>query len=195
MITTLRSSTLRLLVGAGLGVAGLAVAVFVLPDASQKLTQKQNAAKDAEKALDRQTAELKLAEQEAGKLKANRAALNALLANMPVETVGKLHWKLSSKLYELAAKDSVRLVAVKYGPAAREGTKGSQLESVDVEFSVSGIYMNLKAFMLSLEGSHLPFAVVSAKLDESPEGAHLTVTLRAFRQATTPSAEAQGDTV
>ena len=54
---------------------------------------------------------------------------------------------------------------------------------MDVEFNATGVYMNLKAFMLALEGSKLPFAVVSAKLEESPEGAHLTITLRAFRQS------------
>jgi hypothetical protein len=44
--------------------------------------------------------------------------------------------------------------------------------------------------MLALEGSRLPFAVVSAKLDESPDGAQLTVVLRAFRQITGPAADA-----
>ena len=80
-------------------------------------------------------------------------------------------------------------MAVKYGPPTREASKGSQLESVDVEFNLTGIYLNLKSFMLGLEGSKLPFAVVAAKMEESPEGAHLTITLRAFRQATPTAAE------
>ena len=78
------------------------------------------------------------------------------------------------------------LIAAKYGPPTREGSKGSLLESVDVEFNATGIYKNLKSFMLALEGSKLPFAVVGAKLEESPEGAHLTITLRAFRQTSAP---------
>ena len=55
-----------------------------------------------------------------------------------------------------------------------------------MEFNATGVYMNLKSFMLALEGSKLPFAVVGAKLEESPEGAHLTITLRAFRQTRRP---------
>jgi hypothetical protein len=107
--------------------------------------------------------------------------------------VGKLHWKLSQTLFELTKKHQVRLISVKYGPPTREGSKGSALESVDVEFNATGVYMNLKSFMLALEGSKLPFAVVAAKLEESPEGAHLTITLRAFRQSSGPADSHDGE--
>jgi len=113
----------------------------------------------------------------------DRKALDDLLRTMPSESIGKLHWRLSQKLFELSQKHGVRLISVKYGAPSKEGAKGSLLEALDVEFSVTGVFMNLKPFMLALEGSKLPFAVVSAKLDESPEGAHLSVVLRAFRQA------------
>jgi len=190
MITTLRTSTIRLIVGGSLALLGILIAIFVLPDASQKATQRGRAAQEARAALKRQEDELLSAQNEARRLADNREALEKLLRSMPAESVGKLHWKLSTELYSQAKKHGVRLVAVKYGTAAREGTKGSLLESLDVEFTATGIYKDLKPFMLALEGSRLPFAVVSAKLDESPDGAQLTVVLRAFRQITGPAADA-----
>ena len=193
MSTTLRASTFRLAGGAVLAVAGLLTATFLLPDASQKRLQTGKALQNAAIAYDRQVADLKQAQAEADRLQADRKALDDLLANMPVEGVGKLHWKLSQKLFDLAAKDAVRLITVKYGAPAREASKGSVLESVDVEFSVVGLYQDLKKFMLALESSKLPFAVVAAKLEESPDGAHLTITLRAFRQSSAPEAEPNGE--
>ena len=188
MSTTLRASKFRLIGGAILAVAGLAIATFLLPDASQKQLQTEKALKDASSVYDRQVKDLKNAQAEADRIKADRQSLDELMQNMPVEGVGRLHWKLSQKLYELTRKHGVRLLAVKYGPATREGSKGSVLESVDVEFNATGIYMNLKSFMLDLEGSRLPFAVVGAKLENVPEGAQLTITLRAFRQSSAPAA-------
>jgi hypothetical protein len=184
MSSTLRASMWRLGGGAVLAAAGLLVAVFLLPDASQKRAQTERAVVEAKTAADRQRAALEAARSQATRLEADRKVLDDLLKNMPSEGVGKLHWLLSQRLFELAKKHGVRLVSVKYGAPAREGTKGSNLESVDVEFSALAIYKDLKAFMLALEGSKLPFAVVGAKLEEAPEGAHLTITLRAFRQST-----------
>jgi hypothetical protein len=185
--TTLRASKFRLIGGGVLAVAGLIIATLLLPDASQKQLQTEKALKDASGTYDRQVKELKAAQAEAERIKADRLSLDELMQNMPVEGVGRLHWKLSQKLYELSKKHGVRLIAVKYGPATREGSKGSVLESVDVEFNATGIYMNLKSFMLALEGSKLPFAVVGAKLENVPEGAQLTITLRAFRQSSAPA--------
>ena len=190
MNTSLRTSNIRAVIGAILAVLGLIVFVFVLPDASQKLGQRRKAATEARNTLDRARRDLESAQAESQRLKVNRDALEALMKNMPAETVGKLTWKLSRALFDLSAKHGVRLVAVKYGGPAKEGTKGMLLESVDVEFTTMGVYKDLKAFMLALEGSGLPFAVVSAKMDESPEGAHLIIVLRAFRQMTGPAAQA-----
>jgi hypothetical protein len=186
MISSLRTSTIRLIVGGSLAVLGLAVFIFVLPDASQRRSQRQKAATDAKVTLERQQRDLEAAQAEAERIRVNREALDELMKTMPAESVGKLAWKLSKTLFDLTTKHTVRLVSVKYGAPAHEGTKGMQLESVDVEFTATGVYMNLKSFMLSLEGSKLPFAVVSAKLDESPEGAHLSVVLRAFRRTEGP---------
>jgi len=187
MSPTLRASNLRLIGGGVLALAGIAIAIFLLPDASKKQLQTEKALKDASSSFDRQVKELRTVQAESDRIKADRQSLDALMQNMPVEGVGKLHWKLSQKLFELSRKHEVRLIAAKYGPPAREGSKGSLLESVDVEFNATGIYKNLKSFMLALEGSKLPFAVVGAKLEESPEGAHLTITLRAFRQTSAPA--------
>ena len=189
MSTSLRASKVRLIGGAILALAGLAIAIFLLPDASQKRLQTEKSLKEASTSYDRQIKDLQAAQAESDRIAADRKSLDELLKNMPVEPVGRLHWKLSQKLFELTKKHGVKLVAVKYGPPTREGSKGSLLESVDVEFNATGIYMNLKSFMLALEGSKLPFAVVGAKLEESPEGAHLTITLRAFRQSSSPLGE------
>ena len=183
MSTSLRASKFRLIGGGVLALVGLVVTLFMLPDASQKRVQTEKALKEASTSFDRQVKDLQAAQAEADRIKADRLSLDELMQNMPVEGVGNLHWKLSQKLFELTKKHGVRLIAVKYGPPTREGSKGSLLESVDVEFNATGIYMNLKSFMHDLEGSKLPFAVVGAKLEEAPEGAHLTVILRAFRQA------------
>jgi len=193
MITSLRSSTYRLIAGGVLALLALGVFAFALPDASTKRTQSEKAAKDAGAALVRQKSELEAYQAEAERIRADRKALDELLANMPSESVGRLHWKLSQTLYGLARKHEVRLVSVKYGAPSREGAKGSLLEAVDVEFTTVGLFKNLKGFMLSLEGSRLPFAVASAKLDESPEGGHLTVVLRAFRQAPGAAAAEPGE--
>jgi len=183
MITSLRSSTIRLIAGGAMALVGLGVALFVLPDASQRVQQSSKAAKDAETDLDKKRKELAAYQAESDRIRVDRKALDDLLRTMPSESIGKLHWRLSQKLFELSQKHGVRLISVKYGAPSKEGAKGSLLEALDVEFSVTGVFMNLKPFMLALEGSKLPFAVVSAKLDESPEGAHLSVVLRAFRQA------------
>lgn len=183
MSSTLRASMWRLGGGAVLAAAGLLVAIFLLPDASQKRAQTERAVVEAKAAADRQKGALEAARAQAERLQADRKVLDDLMKNMPAEGVGKLHWVLSQRLFELAKKHGVRLVSVKYGAPAKEGTKGSNLESVDVEFSALAIYKDLKAFMLALESSKLPFAVVNAKLEEAPEGAHLTITLRAFRQS------------
>jgi putative lipoic acid-binding regulatory protein len=193
MTTTLRASKFRLIGGGALALIGLVIAAFLLPDASQKQVQTEKALKDASTTYARQVKDLDSARAESDRIKADRQSLDELMQNMPVEAVGKLHWKLSQKLYELTKKHGVRLIAVKYGPATREASKGSMLESVDVEFTATGVYMNLKSFMLALEGSKLPFAVVAAKLEESPEGAHLTITLRAFRQSSAPVEPHEGE--
>ena len=182
MSSSLRASLWRLAGGAVLAASGLAVAVFLLPDASDQRIRTDKEVLAANATLSRQQAELKAAQVQADRLRADRQALDELMRNMPAEGVGKLHWLLSQKLFELAKTHQVRLISVKYGTPAREGTKASTLESVDVEFIAVGVYQHLKPFMLALEKSKLPFAVVGAKLEEAPEGAHLTITLRAFRQ-------------
>jgi hypothetical protein len=105
---------------------------------------------------------------------------------MPDRSAGRLQWELSRRLFDLAQKYGVRLQSLKYGTPTREGVKGTDLEILDVEFTASGIYQNLKPFMLGLEDireNPLPFAIAGAKLEESPEGARLSVTLRAFRRS------------
>ncbi len=183
MLATLRASTIRTAAGSALALAALGVFVFALPGASRRRQASEKAALTAMADLKRQEDELKASEAEAERIRVDRKVLDDLLGDMPAEGVGDLHWKLSGRLFDLAGKHGVNLVSVKYGAPAKEGAKGSALESVDVEFILFGIFKDLKAFMLSLEGGRLPFAVVSAKLDEAPEGAHLTVVLRAFRRA------------
>ena len=78
--------------------------------------QTEKAVKDSASTFDRQIRDLKSVQAEADRIKADRKALDELLQNMPAEGVGKLHWKLSQKLFELTKKHEVRLISVKYGP-------------------------------------------------------------------------------
>jgi hypothetical protein len=187
MTGSLRASKFRLGAAAILALAGAVLALFVLPDASQQQRQKEKALALAAQSSQSQMEDLKRAQAEAERIQAGQRALDQLLHAMPSEGLGQLQWKLSQSLYDLSQKHQVRLIAVKYGPPTHEGAKGVPLESVDVEFNVTGIYQHLKSFMVALEGSRLPFAVVGAKMEETAEGAHLTITLRAFRQ--TPAGE------
>ena len=183
MTSATRPSQYRLLAGAGLALLGLALGSLVLPDSAQKLARQQKAAGAAQAALERQRRELEAAKALAERIQLNRKTLDELMQNLPADSAGQLSWKLSRTLFELTARHGVWLVAVKYGAPARESSKGLQLESVDVDVTALGVYADLKSFMLALEASKLPFAVVSAKLDESPGGGHLGIVLRAFRQA------------
>ena len=189
MSASLRASRIRLAVG-GLGlVLGLAVAIFLLPDASQQLSQKRRARQEAEQARNRQAQQLADLQQLSDRIRRGRETLANLEAHLPKGSTGELQWDLSKTLHALADKHGLRLQSVKYSQASREGTKGSGLESIEVEFVAVGLYANHKAFMLDLEGSGLPFAVRDGRLEESPEGARLDIVLRAFRKAGAPERE------
>lgn len=189
MSASLRASRIRLAIGGLALAAGLATTVFLLPDASQQLAQKLGAKRDAEQARNRQTQQLADLQQLSDRIRRGRETLANLEARLPKGSTGELQWDLSKTLHELADKHGLRLQSVKYGQASREGTKGSGLESIEVEFVAVGLYANHKAFMLDLEGSGLPFAVRDGRLEESPEGARLDIVLRAFRKAGTPDRE------
>lgn len=186
MKNALRASRLRLSAGAGLlGLAAL-VLLFVLPNAAQQRNREWAASDNARKALTLQHGKLTLLEAEDHRLTQSRQRLKALLAAMPDQGAGTLQWQLSQRLYDLARKSGVRLEALKYGAPTREGTKGTELEVLDVAFTATGVYQNLKPFMLGLEDtrqSQLPFAVVDVKLEEGAAGARLSATLRSFRRA------------
>lgn len=193
MNRTLRSSTIRLGGGLLLLAAALAVALFLLPDASQKRGQQEKAFRSAKVQLETQEAELGRLQARAENLRVSRERMEEVLAGMPQETEGQLKWKLSRALFDLAAKHSVRVQAVKYGAPTREGAKGTDLEALDVEFVASGLYQQLKVFMHAMEASNLPFGLTNGKLEETPEGARLTVTLRAFRRTGLVKGDASGE--
>lgn len=183
MSVSLRASRIRLALG-GLGlVLGLAITIFLLPDASQQLAQKLKAKQAAGLARNRQAQQLADLQQLSDRIQRGRETLANLEAHLPKGSAGELQWELSKTLHKLADKNGLRLQTVKYGQASREGSKGSDLESIEVEFVAVGLYANHKAFMLDLEGSGLPFAVRDGRLEESPEGARLDIILRAFRKA------------
>ena len=182
----IRASKIRFLAGCILLLLATLTVLFVLPDASQQKVQKHKAFEDAKKGLASQNSKLVALEEEDQKLTRSKKRLAALLGSMPDQSAGRLQWELSRRLYDLAQKNGVRLQSLKYGTPTREGVKGTDLEILDVEFTASGIYQNLKPFMLGLEDTQdnpLPFAVAGAKLEESPDGARLSVTLRAFRRS------------
>jgi hypothetical protein len=189
MSSPLRTSRLRLILGAvGVGL-GLGVAFFVLPDASQQLNQQLKAKREAELARNQQVKQLQDLQQLADRIRRGRDTLADLEGRLPRGSAGELQWSLSKTLHDLAKKHSLRLQTVKYGLPSREGTRGSDLEAVEVEFVALGLYSAHKAFMLDLERSGLPFAVRDGRLEESPEGARLNIVLRAFRKAGAPDRE------
>jgi len=183
MSASLRASGIRAMIGAGLAIAAFGVAVFVLPSASQELSRQTEARRRADLDLKRRKDGLKELSAFAESLNQSELKLKDLESRMSQQSIGQLQWELSKTLHDLAAQHGVRLQAVKYQPPSRDSAKGTDLESLDVEFNVIGVFQALKPFMLALEGSGLPFAVGAVKLDESPEGARLSVVLRAFRKA------------
>jgi len=189
MSSSLRASRLRLGLGLLGIVLGLGIAIFLLPDASQQLAQKQRARQEAESSRNQQVRQLQEFQQLADRIQRGRETLTDLEARLPKGSAGELQWNLSKTLHELTQKHGLRLQSVKYSLPSREGARGTDLESVEVEFVALGVYSNHKAFMLALEGSGLPFAVRDGRLDESPEGARLNLVLRAFRKVGAPSRE------
>ncbi|WP_306589760.1 hypothetical protein [Geothrix sp. 21YS21S-4] len=189
MNSPLRTSRLRLALG-GLGlVLGLGVAFFLLPDASQQLNQKLKAKGEAERNRNQQVQRLQELQQLADRIQRGRETLADLENRLPKGSAGELQWSLSKRLHELAQKHGLRLQSIKYGLPSREGSRGTDLEAVDVEFVAVGVYASHKAFMIDLESSGLPFAVRDGRLEESPEGARLDIVLRAFRKTGTPERE------
>lgn len=189
MSSPLRASRLRLALGILGLAAGLGVAFFLLPDASQQLSQKLKAKREAELSRNQQVQQLQELQQLADRIQRGRETLADLEARLPRGSAGELQWNLSKTLHELSQKHGLRLQTVKYGLPSREGARGTDLEAVEVEFVALGVYANHKAFMLDLEGSGLPFAVRDGRLEESPEGARLNIVLRAFRKASGPERE------
>jgi hypothetical protein len=169
--------------------SGLGIAFFLLPDASQQLTQKLKAKREAELSRNQQVTRLLELQALSDRIQRGRETLGDLEARLPRGSAGELQWNLSKTLHELAKKHGLRLQSVKYGLPSREGTRGSDLEAVEVEFVALGVYSSHKAFMMELEGSGLPFAVRDGRLVESPEGARLNIVLRAFRKAGRPERE------
>ena len=193
MSSPLRLSRLRAGLGALSLLLGLTVAFFLLPDASQQLAQKLKAKHEAELNRNQQMQRLQDLQDLQDRLHRGQETLANLESKLPKGTAGELQWSLSKTLHELAEKHGLRLQSVKYGLPSREGSRGTDLESVEVEFTAVGLYANHKAFMLALEGSGLPFAVRDGRLEESPEGARLTLVLRAFRKAQAPE-RVEGET-
>lgn len=193
MNRTLRPSTYRLVGGLVLLLAALTVAVVLLPDANQKRIQQEKAAQAAKATLNAQEAELGKLKTRVENLRISRERMEETLGSLSQENEGQLKWKLSRALYDFSAASGTRIQAVKYGTPTREGAKGTDLEALDVEFVASGIYTNLKAFMFALEKSKLPFGLANGKLEESPEGARLTITLRAFRRTGITKADPAGE--
>jgi hypothetical protein len=186
MNSAFRASRIRFFTGCALFAAAGLIALLVLPDASQRRLQTAKASDNAKVALGAQRQKLAALEEQDQRLTQSRKRLETLLGSMPDQTAGRLQWELSRRLYDLAQKNGIRLQSLKYGAPTREGAKGTDLEILDVEFAASGVYQNLKPFMLGLEDTHenpLPFAIAGAKLEESPDGARLSVTLRAFRRS------------
>lgn len=192
MNSPLRISRLRAVIGSLGLLLGFGVMFFLLPDASQQLAQKLKAKGEAQQKRNQQMQRLQELQDLQERLRKGQETLTNLEAKLPKGSAGALQWSLSKTLHALAQKHGLHLQTVKYGLPSREGSRGTDLESIEVEFTALGVYASHKAFMLDLEGSGLPFAVRDGRLEESPEGARLTLVLRAFRKAQAAERE-EGD--
>ena len=117
---------------------------------------------------------------EVDRIKLSKRSLNEFISSITTEDANKVHWDLSNILFELSNRHEVKILNIKYAPASRLIVSGDTLESSNVDFDISGIYIKLKAFMLALEKSNHNFTVVEAKLEESVESGHLSVKLFAL---------------
>lgn len=189
MTVSLKPSLWRLILGGCFALVSLLGALYLLPDASKELAQQRQAEANAMRQLESQETALKELTRKKELIDKGLERLSTLEANMPKGSLGALQWTLSQALHELGKTHAVRVQSIKYGLPGREGAKGTDIENIDVEFTAVAVYGQLKKFMLGLEESGLPFGVTSVKLDEGPEGARLTVVLRAFRRTTTPQVE------
>jgi len=184
MNPSMKSSIHRLWLGIGLGALAVLIAIFLLPDASGRAAKERRSALDAQANLDRQLVELAGYQDMLDRLQAGRDRISDLERHMPKGNIDDLQHSLRITLFKLANDAGVKLPNIKYGLPNQDGSKNTGIESIDVEFTALGVYQNLKAFVLALESSGQPFGLSNAKLDESPEGGRLTVTLRAFRHTT-----------
>ncbi len=182
--TTTKTSTIRSAIGVVMLIAAAGIYLGVLPEVSSQRTQQQRAAKSAKEQRDSQQKALNELKTKADNIELSRARMEEILGSMSNEGEGPLKWNLRKVLHELGGKHSVRIQSVKYGAPAKEGAKGTNLETIDVEVVSTGIYQSVKAFILALEQSNLPFGLAGGRMEEAPDGLRLTLTLRAFRRAT-----------
>jgi len=177
----MKISAHRLCLGSALCALAALIAIFLLPNASGRTAKERKSAQEAQAALERQLGELSRHQDTLGQIHAGRQRIAELEEHMPKGDVGDLQYSLRNTLFKLAGESGVRLPNIKYGVPNKDGSKTTGIESLDVEFTAIGVYKNLKTFMHALEGSGQPFGTSTVKLDESPEGGRLSVTLRAFR--------------
>ncbi len=153
MMSPLRQSRLRTGIGALGLVLGLAVSFFLLPDASQQLAQKLKAKREAELHRNQQKQRLQELQGLQDRIRRGQETLANLETRLPKGSAGELQWTLSKTLHELAQKHGMRLQTVKYGLPSREGSRGTDLESLEVEFTALGDTVNITARLASLAGT------------------------------------------
>jgi len=178
-----KSSFVMAISGISLIVLAVGIAAFVFPDANQKRITQISVAKEARNNRDSQRQDLNRIKAKDKEIRESRQRMDEVLSNMSGESEGQLKWKLRKALHAIGNKHGIRIHSVKYGPLTKEGSKGTDLESIDVELVCSGVYQSVKSFMLGLETSNLPFGISNGRLDEGPDGIRLTLSLRAFRRA------------
>ena len=183
MTPRVRTSHVRSVIGGSLVLLSLVALAFVLPDASGRREQQQRARRNAEATLRSQLDQLNRYKAMELDLQKGQARVEQIAQGMPQGSLGELQWALSRTLNDLAREAGLRIPVAKYNAPNREASKGTGFETVDVEATLIGVYPALKKFMLALEKSGMPFGVTAVRLEETPEGARLTLTLRAFRQA------------
>lgn len=177
-----RASSVRFVSGFILCIVGLLTVAFVVPSMQKKYISNSGLQDDILRSRHRQEKELNEMHVEA-----NWQLLEKFMMDIQVGDGQKLRWELSNTLYDLSAKHEVRILNVKYTPIVRLAIIGDNLESLSVDFDISGDCIHLKNFMLALEKSNRNSIVVEAKLEKDDESSHLAVKLFTFWRVPTAS--------
>ena len=185
----IHQATKHLILGSLAWALSLCSIFIVIPKLQNSIIRKTEAQKDSALDFTNKKNQLENLIKLSNKIRQGQDSLVRIQSLLPNIPSSELQLSLSRELHKLSKENNVRLQSVKYARPSREGQKNIELESIESELVVTGIYNDLRTFMFSLEKAGLPYAIREARLEESPEGLKLTVNLRAFKKPDVSSRE------